>query len=346
MALLTLFRGKLELEESSLTSATLFSCQRNEGPFLIEWIAYHRLIGFNRIIIYSNDCTDGSDKILDRMQDFGLLQHIRHNPPSGSHIQTEAMQAALETGLLPAGGWLLWLDADEFLNIHVDGGHLSHLMNRLGGADGIRFNWRCFGDDGKTPWNGFQIDPAYCRGHRRYSKINRHVKTLYRFDPDNMYPYAHGPVLADEYVATNPTWLDGSGKALKTRWLFSEPLVATRKMAKSLHYPAHHLGQINHYMVRNLAIYPWRRARGRGSNFIPSIDDGASGTLFTGRNSAAHLNLVNSTAARDRSVLRHLEPLRASIAELMQDQVLLQLHKQATETMMTAVRNPARSNTN
>ncbi|MEO1161781.1 MAG: glycosyltransferase family 2 protein, partial [Pseudomonadota bacterium] len=201
------------MEETALTTATLFSCQRNEGPFLIEWVAYHRLIGFKRIVIYSNDCTDGSDKILDRLQELGLVQHMRHSPPPGSHIQTEAMDTALKTGLLHAGEWLLWLDVDEFLNIHVGGGHLGDLMPRLSAVQGIRFNWRCFGDDGGTPWNGFQIDPAYCRGHRRYSKINRHVKTLYRFDPDNMYPYAHGPVLSEAYVAAKPAWLNGSGRA-------------------------------------------------------------------------------------------------------------------------------------
>ncbi|MEO1161750.1 MAG: hypothetical protein AAFW74_15085, partial [Pseudomonadota bacterium] len=124
---------------------------------------------------------------------------------------------------------------------------------------------------------------------------------------------------------------------MKARSILSEPLAANQKKTRSTHYPAHRLGQINHYMVRNLAIYPWRRARGRGSNFIPAIDDGAPGTLFAERNSAAHLNLVNSTAARDTSILRHLNPLRASIAELMHDQVLRQLHEQATETMMAAV---------
>ncbi|HRK43782.1 MAG TPA: glycosyltransferase family 2 protein, partial [Gemmobacter sp.] len=24
---------------------TVFTCMRNEGPFLLEWLAYHRLIG-------------------------------------------------------------------------------------------------------------------------------------------------------------------------------------------------------------------------------------------------------------------------------------------------------------
>ena len=33
---------------------------RNEAPFILEWIAYHRAIGFDDFLIYSNDCSDGN----------------------------------------------------------------------------------------------------------------------------------------------------------------------------------------------------------------------------------------------------------------------------------------------
>lgn len=36
-------------------SFTLFSAMKNEAPFLLEWVAYHKAIGFDRIVIYSND---------------------------------------------------------------------------------------------------------------------------------------------------------------------------------------------------------------------------------------------------------------------------------------------------
>jgi len=40
---------------------TLVAICRNERRFLIEWVAYHRLIGFERIIIYDNETNDGSE---------------------------------------------------------------------------------------------------------------------------------------------------------------------------------------------------------------------------------------------------------------------------------------------
>ncbi len=41
----------------------LVSAMRNEGPFLLEWIAYHRVIGVDRIVVVSNGSTDGSDEL-------------------------------------------------------------------------------------------------------------------------------------------------------------------------------------------------------------------------------------------------------------------------------------------
>lgn len=38
----------------------MITSMRDEAPFIPEWIAYHRLIGFTDFLIYSNDCADGT----------------------------------------------------------------------------------------------------------------------------------------------------------------------------------------------------------------------------------------------------------------------------------------------
>lgn len=38
----------------------LVATAKDEGPFVLEWVAYHRLAGFDPIIIYQNDSTDGT----------------------------------------------------------------------------------------------------------------------------------------------------------------------------------------------------------------------------------------------------------------------------------------------
>ena len=47
----------------------VLSTMKNEGPFVLEWVAHHRAIGFDGFVIFSNDCTDGTDRILDRLDD-------------------------------------------------------------------------------------------------------------------------------------------------------------------------------------------------------------------------------------------------------------------------------------
>ena len=44
------------------------SCVKDEAPYLVEWIAYQRLIGFDHVIIAANDSTDGTNEILSALQ--------------------------------------------------------------------------------------------------------------------------------------------------------------------------------------------------------------------------------------------------------------------------------------
>ena len=36
----------------------IVSAMRNEGLWLLEWLAYHKAIGFDPIFVATNDCTD------------------------------------------------------------------------------------------------------------------------------------------------------------------------------------------------------------------------------------------------------------------------------------------------
>ena len=42
-------------------------CVKNEGAFLLEWLAHHRASGFTDVLVFSNDCSDGTDLMLDRL---------------------------------------------------------------------------------------------------------------------------------------------------------------------------------------------------------------------------------------------------------------------------------------
>jgi hypothetical protein len=56
---------------------------RNEAAFLLEWLAHHRAVGFTDFLVFSNDCQDGTDRMLDRLDALGHLTHLRNEGPYG-----------------------------------------------------------------------------------------------------------------------------------------------------------------------------------------------------------------------------------------------------------------------
>ena len=93
---------------------------KNEGPFILEWLAHHLAIGVTDFLIYSNDCTDGTDDLLDVLQKRGLVQH-RENPfrKVGKSIHNAVYSACLKEPVYRQADWLLTMDVDEFIDVHV-----------------------------------------------------------------------------------------------------------------------------------------------------------------------------------------------------------------------------------
>jgi hypothetical protein len=48
------------------------------GSFIVAWVAHHLVIGANEIVAFSNDCTDGSDALLDQLAKRGYIKHIEN----------------------------------------------------------------------------------------------------------------------------------------------------------------------------------------------------------------------------------------------------------------------------
>ena len=75
----------------------LVATMRNEGPYVSEWLAYHRSIGFTDVLVCTNDCVDGSPELLDRLEQLGLLVHLRSTPASRREAQLVAYTSAAAT---------------------------------------------------------------------------------------------------------------------------------------------------------------------------------------------------------------------------------------------------------
>ena len=60
----------------SRETTILISTMKNEGPYVLEWLAYHKSIGVDTFLIYSNDCTDGTNLMLNRLHQMGVITHF------------------------------------------------------------------------------------------------------------------------------------------------------------------------------------------------------------------------------------------------------------------------------
>lgn len=153
---------------------------RNEGPFLLEWVAYHRSIGFGQIFVVSNDCTDGTDEMLDLLQDLDLLVHIRNDIRPGEAPQIAGMRLAMARQDVLDLDWLLHIDADEFLNITIGDGSIDNLVDIAGDADVMALLWRAFGHAGKGYWTGGSVLKQFTRTQAHPLRRSVGHKSMFR----------------------------------------------------------------------------------------------------------------------------------------------------------------------
>jgi hypothetical protein len=232
---------------------------RNEGAFLIEWLAQHRAIGFTDFLVFSNDCEDRTDAMLDRLEAMGWLTHIRNDGPHEGGVQWAAMKQADKHKLVRKADWLMTLDIDEFVNIHVGDHTLGALMEALPEADAITMTWRLFGNCGVEAFEDRPITEQFTRAAPEIMPWPWRAfmfKTLYR----NFGAYrklgVHRPRSPVEGKVEAMRWFDGEGRALEERF-------QKRQIFSPFGRRNYGLVQLNHYPLGAMESYILKRDRGR-----------------------------------------------------------------------------------
>ena len=278
----------------------LAAAMRNEGPYLLEWLAYHRVIGFEQVVIVTNDCTDGSDALLDALATRGIVTHIRQTVPEGQAPQDGAMTLALEHLRTTDTTWLCHIDADEFLNIRLGAGRLPDLLANAKNAESIALPWLSFGDNGHH-LRTLPILPNFtaCEGTPNPDTVK--FKSMFRIDA-----FAH----ANDHMPQRPTRavtaVAADGTDLGQQPGFTEKRSKYRPLADALKPAA---AVLNHYATRASDDFLMKNHRGDGQGK-------ASNKYHLG--SKWH-QIANQNAAHDESILRHWPGTQALLAEWRND---------------------------
>lgn len=130
----------------------MITLMRNEAAFILEWLAYHTQIGFTDFLIYSHDCEDGTDVMLDRLQELGVVFHHPIQRSGKKAIQWEALSNAVDQPVTREADWIFVADIDEFLCVNTGDGTLRSLIDARPDAEAFLISWRMFGNNGKVAY--------------------------------------------------------------------------------------------------------------------------------------------------------------------------------------------------
>lgn len=224
-----------------LNSATVCLITRNEGKYLLEWMAYYLSLGFNRILIYDNESTDNTKDIVctagkndQRISYFYWTNRNRLNP------QIEAYNDSLRR---VETEWITFLDADEFLVLKDHESVQEYLGEFDTTAGAVCINWLIFGSSGHDRYTDDLVIRRFNMCTNPKFSENEHVKSIVRTNAaKNM--HVHAPELYYGFYKGE----DGNNIRLED-------------YGRNLNI-SHRKAQINHYVIKSKEEFLWKKNRG------------------------------------------------------------------------------------
>lgn len=293
---------------------TSITPMKDEGPFILEWLAYHRLIGINDFIVFTNNCTDGTDRLLDRLDELGYLRHLPNPSMMFDHGRHHwaVLQYINHMGRLRRSDWVLSFDVDEFLCINTGDGTLDALFAALPEAEVISINQLAFGSAGEREFDErLMIDrfrrcqPLTAKDEGRSAR--RGLKTLTSRRAGWARLSNHSPRFDVERAET-VRWVNAAGADV--------PLEGRTEEIKTLDGPlvSNDLAQLNHYALRSADSFLAQSARGNANH-----PDKAASMTYWRRYDVNHVE--------DHAITRWIPRVQAEIARLCEDAEVDALHR-------------------
>lgn len=154
------------------------SIQRNRGPWILEWLAFHMVVGFNRFFIYAHKTDDGMTQT--------LMQLARHYPIQVHALSMDALAqiVAYRHAWSQYGSqvdWMAFIDGDEFLFPTA----CEHIGQALAPYQALPLSalgayWVCYGGNGHIEEPSGLVMENYPRHSGPDFVFNRHVKSIVR----------------------------------------------------------------------------------------------------------------------------------------------------------------------
>lgn len=150
---------------------------KNEGPYLLEWIAFHRMIGVDHFILYDNGSDDEGTELIRRSAFSDCLTIIDWPERPGQFTA----YADCITRYGARFSWIAFIDLDEFIH-PVSSNSLRAVLQdpRYDAYSEILIFWMLFGSGGHQERPTGLVLENYRDRLPLDTPVNGHVKTIAR----------------------------------------------------------------------------------------------------------------------------------------------------------------------
>lgn len=174
-----IYKKKKAEENNFQHKLALVVISKNEGPYIREWIEYHKILGITKIYFYDNESNDDTYKVLYNYIKQGLVEYTLIK---GKAQQLNAYNDAIKRHKNECK-YMAFIDMDEYLfptkpfkpiSIIID-----ELLEKAGkGAVGVGVNWAIFGSSHLEKTDNRLITEKFIYRGENYHWGNYHIKTI------------------------------------------------------------------------------------------------------------------------------------------------------------------------
>lgn len=171
-------------ETTTEKTIAIASIQRDRGPWIVEWLAFHMLAGFNKFYIYSHKCVDDMTRKLQKLSRHYPI--VVHEISSDDRPQLVCYQHAYNAYGQHVD-WMAYIDGDEFL-FPTAQQQMADALAEFEDKDlsALAAFWVCYGSSGYLKEPEGLIVENYKRHSGPEFLPNRHIKSIVRGRQDEV----------------------------------------------------------------------------------------------------------------------------------------------------------------
>lgn len=251
---------------------------KNEAPYLLEWIAFHKMVGVDHFILYDNGSDDGSTELI-RGSAFADSLTIIDWPQRPGQF---AAYADCVDRYAKQFSWIAFIDLDEFIH-PFDSNSLREVLShpRYDAYSEVLIFWLLFGSSGYQERPEGLVLENYRQRLPAESAVNGHVKTI-----------ARGATLLG--AGTTPHIFPTDGVACDPA---GEPIVKHALQER----PCHKVMALHHYFTKSRADWEAKLQRGKADERLATDNPYPQGRI---------LDVDNQVQVQDTRIARFIPRLR------------------------------------